>query len=130
MLAENTDIDVNTKWRDAANLLQKDTRYKNVESMHEKEELFEDFLAELVKKERSDRRLQEEEAIRAFDVEMDEMVARGALGRKSVWTNSASILEPVMSKSKYKCLGEMQLRKLFQVTVGESVVFVLLVVLR
>lgn len=130
MLAENTDIDVNTKWRDAANLLQKDTRYKNVESMHEKEELFEDFLAELVKKERSDRKLQEEEAIRAFDIEMDEMVARGALGRKSVWTNSAAILEPVMSKSKYKCLGEMQLRKLFQVNVGENVVLVLLVVLR
>jgi hypothetical protein len=116
MLAENTDIDANTKWRDAADLLQKDPRYKNVENMREKEELFEDFLAELVKKERSDRKLQEYDAMRALDVELDELVAQGVLSRRSVWTNSSAALDPVFGKPEYKYLGEMLMRKLFQVT--------------
>jgi hypothetical protein len=54
MLAENMNIDVRTKWKDAQDFLREDLRYKNIDDPREREDLYRDFILELEKKERED----------------------------------------------------------------------------
>lgn len=55
MLAENTKIDSRTRWVDASNILKDDNRFKNIEDAGEREDLFNEFVGELIKKEREDK---------------------------------------------------------------------------
>lgn len=52
MLAENTEIDHRTTWREAARILGDEPRFKAVEDEHEREEIYNDFVFELAKKEK------------------------------------------------------------------------------
>lgn len=63
MLAEHTDIDARTRWRQAQEMLKDDARFKNVEESREREDLFQEFIAELEKKEREDRHKHKERAL-------------------------------------------------------------------
>ena len=77
MLAENTGIDVRTTWRSAMVLLQDDARYKNVEDSNDREDLFNDFVGELEKKEREDRNKARDAATTALSALYDELLVKG-----------------------------------------------------
>ena len=76
MLAENTGIDVRTTWRAAILLLQEDSRYKNVEDPHDREDLFNDFVSELEKKEREDRNKQKDTALKLLNALYEELLGK------------------------------------------------------
>lgn len=77
MLAENTVIDVRTNWRSAILVLQDDSRYKNVEDSHDREDLFNDFVSELEKKEKEDRSKHRDAALKHLSVLYDELLKKG-----------------------------------------------------
>jgi pre-mRNA-processing factor 40 len=52
MLAENTEIDHRTSWREAKEILGEQSRFNGVEDEREREELFNDFIQELSRKEK------------------------------------------------------------------------------
>lgn len=52
MLAENTEIDHRTTWREATRILADEPRFTAVEDEREREEIYNDFVFELAKKEK------------------------------------------------------------------------------
>lgn len=52
MLAENTEIDHRTTWREAVRILADESRFTAVEDEREREEIYNDFVFELAKKEK------------------------------------------------------------------------------
>lgn len=83
MLAERVEIDYRTRWRDASLILQMDARYKNIEDPIEREELFNDFIAELEKKERHDRLLKKDQASTKFIEFLECLVKDNKINYKS-----------------------------------------------
>lgn len=77
MLAENTVIDARTNWRSAILVLQDDSRFKNVEDAHDREDLFNDFVSELEKKEKEDRNKHRDAALKHLGVLYDDLLAKG-----------------------------------------------------
>jgi pre-mRNA-processing factor 40 len=78
MLAENTGIDVRTTWRSAVLLLQDDVRYKNVDDSNDREDLFNDFVSELEKKEKEDRSKHRDAALKHLQTLYEELLEKGA----------------------------------------------------
>jgi len=66
MLAENTEIDSRTRWRDAEGILGEDSRFSAVEDDRDREDLFKDFITELGKKEKEEKKLARKEAKKTF----------------------------------------------------------------
>lgn len=81
MLAENTGIDVRTTWRSAILLLQDDVRYKNVDDSNDREDLFNDFVSELEKKEKEDRSKHRDAAMKHLQALYEELLEKGAVQR-------------------------------------------------
>ena len=77
MLAENTGIDVRTTWRSAVLLLQDDVRYKNVDDSNDREDLFNDFVSELEKKEKEDRSKHRDAAMKHLQTLYEELLEKG-----------------------------------------------------
>jgi hypothetical protein len=122
MLAENVDIDVRTRWRDATELLQHDARFKNVEDPREREELFDDFVLELEKKEREDRNRIREAGQVKFRVLLEDLHRDGKIDRKSTFQDGAvkQLLESaMMSLPELRAFDEADARKSFQTFVDE-----------
>eukprot|EP00597_Dinobryon_sp_UTEXLB2267_P017114 CAMPEP_0201108498 /NCGR_PEP_ID=MMETSP0812-20130820/61864_1 /ASSEMBLY_ACC=CAM_ASM_000668 /TAXON_ID=98059 /ORGANISM="Dinobryon sp., Strain UTEXLB2267" /LENGTH=1019 /DNA_ID=CAMNT_0047369973 /DNA_START=23 /DNA_END=3082 /DNA_ORIENTATION=+ len=114
MLAENTDIDARTRWRDAMEILQEDQRYKNVEDTREREDLFRDFCLELEKKEKEDRRKQREAALEFFQKALQERHSAGGINWRSVWADCKKEFVDVICRPELKCLEDSDLRRCFQ----------------
>ena len=116
MLAENTGIDARTRWREAVQLLQDDVRYTDVEDGPEREDLFNDFVSELEKKEREDRSKQKSSAMRFLNNFLTEEKANGSITRKSTW---ADFRESYLKKPEVRALEDMEVKRIFQDHVGK-----------
>ena len=116
MLAENTGIDARTRWREAVQLLQDDVRYTDVEDGPEREDLFNDFVSELEKKEREDRSKQKSSAIRFLNNFLTDEKANGSITRKSTW---AEFRDNYLKKPEVRALDDMEVKRIFQDHVGK-----------
>ena len=116
MLAENTGIDARTRWREAVQLLQDDVRYTDVEDGPEREDLFNDFVSELEKKEREDRIKQKSSAIKYLNNLITDEKENGILSRKSTWADSR---ENYLKRSELRSLEDMEVKRIFQDHVGK-----------
>jgi pre-mRNA-processing factor 40 len=119
MLAENTDIDARTRWRDAIEILQEDHRYKNVEDPREREDLFRDFGLELEKKEKEDKKKQRETATEFFIKTLKDSTAAGTVSRKSIWAETKKELVNLLCRPELKGLDDSDMRRTFQEYVSE-----------
>lgn len=114
MLAENTEIDARTRWRDAVVILQDDLRFKNLEDVRDREELFKDFTLELEKKEKEDKRRTKEGAMDQFRKVLDQFKEEKKINRKSVWVESKKLFADVICKTEYRSLDDTDFRRVFQ----------------
>ena len=114
-LAETVEIDSRTRWRDAVELLQHDSRFKAVEDPRDREELFNDFVLELEKKEREDRLRKREVATIKINEILESKVADGSLTRETMWADLSSELVLLVSKnSELRILDDSDVKKCFQ----------------
>ena len=114
MLAENTDIDARTRWRDAINILQEDARYKNVEDARDREELFKDFILELEKKEIEDKRQIRDNAISQFKKVLVSYRNENKIVRKSIWVENKKLFVDIICKSEFRSMDDIDFRRVFQ----------------
>ena len=115
MLAENTGIDARTRWREAVQLLQDDIRFTNVEESNEREDLFNDFVSELEKKEREDRLKQKDGAINYLILLLRNQEENGILTRRSTWIDER---DNYLKKTELRSLEDIEVRRYFQDCVG------------
>lgn len=114
MLAECVQIDVRTRWQSAVELLQKDARFKNVEDARDREDLFNDFVKELEKKEREDRLHRRDTALQVLTKIMGNMLDEGRVHRKSVWSeHKAEIINLMVKEPELRVLEESDARRCF-----------------
>ena len=131
MLAENMNIDVRTKWRDAQDILREDPRYKNVEDPREREDLFRDFISELEKKEKEDLVKTKDKAINlvkdilkslagqssplsAISLVPQHLKPSALLTLKSSWGEFKNMfMELIQQKVEFKALNENDCRRCF-----------------
>ena len=111
MLAENTGIDARTRWREAVQLLQDDIRFTNVEESNEREDLFNDFVSELEKKEREDRLKQKDGAINYLILLLRNQEENGILTRRSTWRDER---DNYLKKTELRSLEDIEVRRYFQ----------------
>ena len=114
MLAENTDIHSRTRWRDASVLLQDDARYKNVSDEREREDLFNDFVLELEKKEKDDKAKQRTKVLLVLTKIIDNLYDNGSITHKSTWTEMKGTLLQRTQGAEFKALNESDIRKHFE----------------
>jgi hypothetical protein len=114
MLAENTNIDIKTRWKDAIEMLKDDNRYKNIEDHYEREELFNDFIKELEKKEREDRVKRKEHALSVVRDHMKAMAKDGKITLRTNWSDIRENILTLISRSDLRILEESDCRRLFQ----------------
>lgn len=115
MLAENTDIDARTRWRDAVQLLQEDARYKGVEDPREREDLFKDFTLELEKKEKEDARRARDAALDILTKLLEGLRAEGKLDRRSIWVETRrQHLADAANRPELRILDDTAMRRCFQ----------------
>jgi pre-mRNA-processing factor 40 len=114
MLAENTDIDARTRWKDAVAILQDDARYKNIEDARDREDLFQEFVLELEKKEKEDKRRARDEAVEAFNRVLKEFAAEGKISRKSIWADCKKVFVDVICKAEFRAMDDSDFRRAFQ----------------
>jgi pre-mRNA-processing factor 40 len=116
MLAENTVIDAHTRWREASTLLQEDARFKNVEDARDREDLFNDFVSELEKKEKEDRLKHRGEALKFLNTSLTARHSSGALSRKSTWTEER---EGLLKMQEVRFLDDAEVKRCFQDFIGK-----------
>jgi len=114
MLAENTDIHSRTRWRDASVLLQDDARYKNVSDEREREDLFNDFVLELEKKEKDDKAKQRAKVLLLLTKVIDNLYDNGSITHKSTWTEMKGVLLQRTQGPEFKAINESDIRKHFE----------------
>lgn len=113
MLAENTDIDARTRWRDATAILQDDARYKNVEDARDREDLFLEFINELEKKEKEDKRRAREAAIEQFNKVLALFAEDGKIDHRSVWANSKKDFLDQIVRPEFRAMDDSDFRRSF-----------------
>lgn len=111
MLAENTDIHSRTRWRDASLLLQDDVRFKNVSDDREREDLFNDFVLELEKKERDDMAKQRTKVLLLLSKIIDNLFDNGVITHKSAWGDVKGQLLQRTQGAEFKVLSESDIRR-------------------
>lgn len=119
MLAENTDIDARTRWRDATTILQDDSRYKNVEDARDREDLFLEFIVELEKKEKEDKRKHREAAIAQFNKVLADFAEDGKIDHKSLWADSKKIFLDLIVRAEFRAMDDSDFRRCFQTYTAE-----------
>lgn len=112
MLAENIRIDSRTRWRDAIVFLRDDIRYKNIEDMSEREELFQDFIKELEKKEREDRMKRKELAMESLTNMLKVMQQEQRVSLKTTWLDiKSTLLDLIHERHDLKGLDEIDAKR-------------------
>ena len=122
MLAETTDIDARSKFRDCVSLLSEDPRFKAVEDNRLREDYFRDFVEELEKKERQETEAQRAEALKVFESLLKVLSEEGKITRKSIWANAkddVSELAEAIADIKFKSLDITTMRRCFQSIVDD-----------
>eukprot|EP00128_Syssomonas_multiformis_P015575 Colp12_sorted_trinity150504_noHs@4141 len=119
MLAENTDIDARTRWRDATTILQDDARYKNIEDARDREDLFLEFIVELEKKEKEDKRRQREAAIAHFNKVLADFAEDGKIDHQSLWADSKKIFLDLIVRAEFRAMDDSDFRRCFQTFTAE-----------
>ena len=119
MLAENTDIDARTRWRDAISILQDDARYKNIDDPRDREELFQEFIVELEKKENEDKRRARDDAVALFGKILAEFNRDDKINRKSSWGDCKKLFADVMCRADLRSMEESDFRRSFQSFVAQ-----------
>ena len=114
MLAENTDIDAKSRWRDVQVLLQEDFRFKSVEESHDREEYFNDFVQELEKKEREDRTKLVDQALILFKSALEVALNDGKISRRAIWADIRDSLEEYFIAPDLIVLDDNDRRRSFQ----------------
>ena len=114
MLAENTDIDARTRWRDATLILQDDPRYKNVEDARDREDLFLEFIVELEKKEKDDKRKLREGAIAQFRKVLEGFAEDGKIDHTSIWADSKKHFLDLIVRTEFRAMDDSDFRRTFQ----------------
>ena len=115
MLAENTVIDARTRWREACSLLQEDVRFKSVEDSRDREDLFNDFVSELEKKEKEDRVKQKNDALKHLEGVLEARRETGAISRRSTWTEER---DGLLKNPVLHALDDSEVKRIFQDFVG------------
>lgn len=120
MLAENTNIDAHTTWRNAQTILQDDRRFKACADDRDRESYYDEFIKELLKKEREDMEKLKVNASAEYNKLLDYLLSNQKINRKSIWNeckteiynNIALITQP--SQKIIPILEDSDLRRLFQ----------------
>jgi hypothetical protein len=118
MLAEHTDIDVRTRWRQAQEMLREDIRFKNVDDAREREDLFQEFINELEKKEKEDRQRQKDRAMQIL-LELFQRMREPAnnslvLHAQSTWSEHKETLLSLLQRPDLRVMDETDMRRAFQ----------------
>ena len=122
MLAETTEIDARSKFRDCASLLAEDPRFKAVEDNRLREDYFRDFVEELEKKQKQEMEDQRAEALKDFDSLLKVLSDEGKVTRKSIWANAkddVSELAEAIANTKFKSLDITAMRRCFQSVIDD-----------
>jgi hypothetical protein len=115
MLAENTQIDHNARWRTAQPLLVTDARYKAVEDEGDREDIFREFVQELDKKEREDAARARKEAVESFKQHLGDLYEEGKITRKSIlWAEAKPALADAIADVRYASMTEIEMRHCLQ----------------
>ena len=113
MLAENTDIAAHTRWREACEILYNDRRFKDIDDPRDREDIYNDFIAELVKKERMDREKERTNALGKLSRVMLELYNNGKIKSKMTLQECKNQIVEVMSTSEIKVIDESDLKRIF-----------------
>jgi len=120
MLAEDTAIDVKTRWREAQKRLGNDDRYlaldHDVISEVEREEMFNDFVAELARKEDEEKRFRVEANTSAFKELLAEV--SDGITHATRWLDIRQLLEE-KNDPRFEVMDENDRRHVFGDLVGE-----------
>mmetsp|Transcript_10007 Transcript_10007/g.8958 ORF Transcript_10007/g.8958 Transcript_10007/m.8958 type:complete len:896 (-) Transcript_10007:86-2773(-) len=119
MLAENTDIDAHTRWSDAMNILKEDIRYKNIEDTREKEDLFNEFISELIKKEREDRHKLKDSAFQILNQKLNQLKDDQIITRKTLWADSKDLILSHVRCPEIKILDDLDIKRAVQDAVSK-----------
>ena len=119
LLATDTTIDVRTRWREANARLSSLPRYRELEvdilDEREREEMFNEFIAELVKKEEEEK--QQLRKVRSEDF-MALLKETSGLAHNMRWLDARATLE-AKKDPRFEALEENDRRHLFQDYLGE-----------
>ena len=114
MLAENTQIDANTRWRTARSFLCSDNRYKAIEDDREREDIFLEFIQELDKKEKEDANKTRREALSLFSAHLKDLHGEGKITRTTMWADAKPALAAALADVRYALLNESDMRHALQ----------------
>lgn len=118
LLAETVEIDAQTRWIDAIDALKGDPRYRAIEAMQQREDLFLEFIEELDKQQREDRLKARDGQRNALVEVLDSLAGSGLVSRKSTWGDSrALVMEeylrlPLVKASRSNALDEADVRRI------------------
>lgn len=114
MLAENTQIDANTRWRTARSFLCSDNRYKAIDDDREREDIFLEFIQELDKKEKEDANKARREALSLFSAHLKDLCGEGKITRTTLWADAKPALASALADVRYALLNESDMRRALQ----------------
>jgi len=110
MLAEDTSIDVKTRWREAQGSLSTDERYTNVEDDREREDLFNEFVTELARKHDEQKRSFRKAREKGFMAFLKEN--KSEITHTSKWSDSREKLED-KKDPRFEAMDESDRRNMF-----------------
>lgn len=113
MLAENTKIDTRTKWKDVIPILKDDSRFKQINDPVECEDLFNDFISELIKKEKEDISREKSSTISLIDKKLKELHDKEKISHRSTWNESKELVLNEITQHLSHC-QEFEVKKMFQ----------------
>lgn len=113
LLAECSAIDSATRWREAAPLLENDKRFKEVESAYDREDYFNEFVAELKKRERAEKEDLKKEIVHEFQSLLQSLVEKGQVTHLTVWNEIRSDMIEVFNRGRLNQLEEFEKKRIF-----------------
>jgi hypothetical protein len=129
MLATDTSIDVKTRWREAAQRLSTDERYQQLEAEvideREREEMFNEFVTELARKEDEEKKQQRRKRVQGFtdllkqvkdDTASASSSSRDKVTHTSRWLDVRPLLE---QDSRFEAMEENERKHVFADFVSE-----------
>lgn len=115
MLAENTKIDSATRWREAQEMLGEVSSFAEVEDEREREELFSDFIMELSKTEKEEKRAARKAGLGNFRTLLQETPG---ITYKCKWLEARAMLEE-SNDSRFAAVDDSDRRHTFQEYIAE-----------
>jgi len=121
MLATDTSIDVKTRWREASQRLSTDERYQSLEASvideREREEMFNEFVTELARKEDEEKKQQRGKRVEEFTDLLKELNENSASSSKAVthaarWLDVRPLLEDA-SDPRFESMDENERKHVF-----------------